>query len=146
MSNYFFTLAKNVNANIVYIRIRKNDGDDVVITSIVNRWHDNVAFLFKEKSTLNPDKNNANFIEGFLGSYPNYFLDIRQDDLPDFFDLLTNMEEWNPEAQKRFDKYGINRSDEKFWEYYDWFQHRFDRDQPVHSGLFDLNRYYNVAL
>ena len=142
----FFALVNDFNANIVFIRIRKDDGDDVVLTAIINRWHDNVAFLFREKNTLNPKKDNANFIKGFCGSYPNYFLDIRQDDLPDFFDLLANMKVFDSEARKRFNKYGINRSNKHFWEYYDWFQDRFNKEQPVHSGLFDLNRYYYDAL
>jgi len=142
----FFSLVNDFNANIVYIRIRKNDGTDAVVSLIINRWHDNVAFLFKEKETLNPDLDNADFVRGFLGSYPNYFLDIHQDDLPDFFDLLTHLGEIDAkEASKRFDKYGINRAEKDFWEHYDWLQARFNKDQPVQSGLFDLNRYYYEA-
>lgn len=143
----FFALVNDFNANIVYIRIHRNDGTDAVVSLIINRWHDNVAFLFKEKKTLNPEKDNANFIKGFHGSYPNYFIDIQQDDLPDFFDLLTNLSEIDEdEARQRFDNYGINRANKDFWKYYDWFQERFDKDQPVQSGLFDLNRYYYEAL
>ncbi len=142
----FFSLVDDVNANIVYIRIRKNDGTDAVVTLVINRWHNNVAFLFKEKSALDPEKDNADFLEGFHGSYPNYLIDIQQDDLPDFFDLLTNLGEIDEEeARQRFDKYGINRADKDFWVHYDWFQDRFNKEQPVHSGLFDLNRYYHEA-
>jgi len=142
----FFFLVDDVNANIVYIRIRKNDGTDAVVTLVINRWHNNVAFLFKEKSTLNPEKDNADFLEGFVGSYPNYLIDIKQDDLPDFFDLMTNLGKIDKkEANRRFDKYGINRAEKNFWEEFDWFQDRFNRDQPVHSGLFDLNRYYHAV-
>ncbi len=142
----FFSLVDNFNANIVYIRIHRNDGIDEVISLIINRWHDNVAFLFDEKKTLRPEKDNANFIEGFHGSYPNSFVDIQQDDLPDFFDLLTHLGEISDEeASQRISKYCIFRSNKDFWEHYDWFQNRFNRDQPVHSGLFDLNRYYHAA-
>ncbi len=142
----FFSLVNDFNANIVYIRIRKNDGTDAVVTLVINRWHDNVAFLLKEKGTLNPEKDNADFLEGFHGSYPNYFIDIQQDDLPDFFDLLTNLGKiGEEEARQRFDKYGVNRSNKDFWVHYDWFQDRFNKEQPVHSGLFDLNRYYYEA-
>ena len=42
-------------------------------------------------------------------------------------------------------KYGINRSDDRFWETYDWFQQRALADEPVRGGLFDLNRYYSLA-
>lgn len=142
----FFSLVNDYNANLIYIRIRKNDGTDVVISMIINRWHDNVAFLFKEKDTLRPDSDKADFIKGFHGSYPNYLIDIKQDDLPDFFDLLSRIGEISEEeGRQRFNKYGVNRADDDFWEQYDWFQARFNKDQPVNSGLFDLNRYYYEA-
>jgi hypothetical protein len=52
-----------------------------------------------------------------------------------------------PEDRERFaKKYGVNRADNDFWEKYDWFQERFNKDQPVTSGLFDLNRYYFKAM
>ncbi len=142
----FFSAVRSFNANLVYIRIRKNNGDDAVVSMIINRWHDNVDFLFDEKATLRPDKDNADFIPGFHGSYPNYFIDIAQDDLPDFFNLLTNFDKMTAaEDRQRFHQYGINRANENFWEYYDWFQDRFNKDEPVQSGLFDLNRYYHQA-
>ncbi len=142
----FFSLVNDFNANVVYIRIRKNDGENVVVSMIINRWHDNVAFLFDEKSTLDPSKDNADFIPGFLGSYPNYFIDIRQDDLPDFFDLMAHLNEISKEeVDRRFAEYGVNRSNKDFWKHYDWFQERFAEEQPVQSGLFDLNRYYYKA-
>lgn len=142
----FFRVVKDFNANMVYIRIRKNNGEAAVLSMIINRWHDNVDFLLKEKATLHPEKDNADFIPGFHGSYPNYFIDIAQNDLPDFFDFLANLDRMDATAaRQRFKKYGINRANENFWEYYDWFQDRFNKDEPVQSGLFDLNRYYYQA-
>ncbi|MEA3469943.1 MAG: fatty acid cis/trans isomerase [Thermodesulfobacteriota bacterium] len=143
----FFSFFDDVNANVVYIRIQKNDGTDDVVSIIINRWHDNVTYMFKEKAALDSTKDNADFLEGFHGSYPNYFVDIQQDDLPEFFDFLTNLEKFDKEEEaKYFEKYGINRANKNFWEYYDWFQARFNKNQPVQSGLFDLNRYYYEAL
>ncbi len=142
----FFTLVDDVNANVVYIRIRKNDDTDAVVSMVINRWHDNVTFMFNEKDSLDPTKDNADFLVGFHGSYPNYFIDIHQDELPDFFDLLTNLGILtDEEVSERFHKYGVNRANKDFWEHYDWFQERFNKDQPVQSGLFDLNRYYHEA-
>ncbi len=142
----FFSFVDDFNANVVYIRVRENSGKNEVISLVINRWHDNVTFLFDEKKALNPEKDNANFIPGFIGSYPNYFIDINEDDLPDFFDLLANLKSLSSEeANRRLHKYTINRAHPKFWEEYDWFQDRFNKDQPVQSGLFDLNRYFHEA-
>ena len=142
----FFSLVNDFNANVVYIRIRDDSGDDVVVSMIINRWHDNVVFLFDEKKSLRPDKDNADFIRGFHGSYPNYLIDIHQNDLPDFFDILANLDKIGMDkGLQRLEKYFVNRADKDFWEHYDWFQDRFNKEQPVHSGLFDLNRYYHEA-
>jgi hypothetical protein len=140
----FFSLVNDFHANLAYVRIRVPDDDDVVVSIVINRWHDNVAFLFGEGGALDPSRDRADFLKGFVGSYPNYFVDIREEDLPDFFDLLANFQ-MSPEDGERFRKYGVNRADAKLWETYDWFQERFNRDEPVKSGLFDLNRYFYTA-
>jgi hypothetical protein len=140
----FFSAVNNIQANLAYVRIRNPDGEDVVISIVVNRWHDNVAFLFGEGGALDASKDRADFLSGFIGSYPNYFVDIREEDLPDFFDLLANFR-GSAEDAERLKKYGVNRADERLWETYDWFQERFNRDEPVRSGLFDLNRYFYKA-
>jgi len=36
--------------------------------------------------------------------------------------------------------------DEPFRETYDGFQQQSNEDDPVHAGLYDLNRYYSEAL
>ena len=140
----FVALVNGTNSNLAYLRIRANNGKDFVLTSVVNRWHDNVAFLLGEEDRWDPAKDNVEFVKGMIGSYPNFLLDIEQADLPDFFDLLAHYD-GSPQHIKRLSKYGINRSDDRFWATYDWFQKRFMEDEPVRGGLFDLNRYYYMA-
>lgn len=140
----FFSLVNDYNANLAYVRIRLSDGGDEVVSIVINRWHNNVAYLFGEGGALDPSRDRADFIQGFIGSYPNYFFDVHQTELPDFFDLLMHFQA-TPEDMERLKKYGINRADNDFWEKYDWFQDRFNREQPATSGLFDLNRYYYKA-
>ena len=86
----FFSLMNNHNANLAYMRIRLKNGKDIAGSIVIIRWHDNVAFMFGEDGRLNPANDSADFIPGFIGSYPNYFIDVREEDLPDFFDLLAN--------------------------------------------------------
>jgi hypothetical protein len=140
----FVRLVNDHNANLAYLRIRLKNGKDVAGSMVVNRWHDNVAFLIKEDARLDPARDNVDFIKGLIGSYPNYFFDVRQEDLPDFLDLLGHFEQ-NPKNLARLAKYGVNRADDRLWETYDWFQQRFNADEPVRGGLFDLNRYYYTA-
>jgi hypothetical protein len=140
----FFSLVNDHNANLAYVRVRRNAGTDLAISIVINRWHDNVVFLVGENGKLDASKDSADFIQGLIGSYPNYFFDVHEKDLPDFIDLLAHFEK-SPRDMERLVKYGVNRSDERFWESYDWIQKRFQEEEPVRGGLFDLNRYYYNA-
>jgi hypothetical protein len=137
----FIAVVNDYGANLAYLRIRLKSGKDAVVSVVVNRWHDNVAFLIGEDGRLDPSKDDADFIPGLIGSYPNYFFDVTEDDLSDFIELLNNFK-GDERDLARLSKYGINRSDDRFWPAYDWFQKRFNEDEPVRGGLFDLNRYY----
>jgi hypothetical protein len=138
-------MANDSNANLAFVRIRREKGRDIAFSIVINRWHDSVAFVLNEDDRLDPAKDSANFINGLIGSYPNYFFDVLEKDLPDFIDFLAHFDK-SPQALTRLAKYGVNRADERLWETYDWFQQRFNEDEPVQGGLFDLNRYYYRAL
>ncbi len=141
----FVRVFDSFHANLAYLRVRMKPGQkDLVASLVVNRWHDNVTYLFAEKQALDSSRDRIDILPGFIGSYPNYFFDVRVEDLPDFLDLLENMRD-TPQDRNRLKKYGINRADSGFWSHYDWFQARFLTDEPVRGGLFDLNRYYFKA-
>lgn len=133
----------NYSANLAYIKITLNK-QTYVYTLIVNRWHDNVAFLFNEYNRLDSSKDSLNFIEGFLGSYPNYFFEVKEDEISDFMDMFLNYED-NDKYNFKLAKYGINRANTKFWKTYDWFQKNYNQSNKDEASLFDLNRYYEKA-
>ena len=130
------------DVNNMLLRIIMPDGESEVFTIVVNRWHDNVNSLFGEQDRLNPDRDNLDFIPYSIGSYPNAFATVHYEDLPDFFDIIKNFDA-SDKYKKRFFKYFIRRSDDRFWKTFDWFQENFNRAEPVKSGLYDLNRYYH---
>lgn len=141
----FFRHVADHNANLAWVRITDIEGrDDIVISVVVDRWHDNVRVLFREGDTLNPEKDRADFLKGFVGSYPNYFFIVKEADLPDFFDILHNYDNTN-EFITRLEKYGVNRAEDNFWDVYDWFQDEFNIYHAGDGGLMDLNRYYYYA-
>ena len=124
--------------------MRNYEGRDHFFSIVINRWHDNVNSMFFEAETLDPTKDTIDFLPESIGSYPNYFFDVAAEDVPDFFDML---ESWNDsdEYADKLEKYGVNRADADFWEIYDWFQRRLNKEDPLHAGLYDLNRYYPEA-
>lgn len=140
----FFAMVNDSNANLAFVRIRREKGPDVAFSIVINRWHDNVAFMINENGRLHPTKDSADFLQGLVGCYPNYFFDVQEKDFPDFIDLIGNFENSSKDLE-RLAKYGVNRADERLWATYDWFQKRFNEDEPVRGGLFDLNRYFYLA-
>jgi len=142
----FFRHVADHNANLAWIRITNIPGrDDEVISIVVDRWHDNVRTLFLEQLYLDPTKDRADFLQGFVGSYPNYFFVVDAADLPDFFEILDNFDN-SEEYIQRLGKYGVNRAESDFWDVYDWFQAEFDLFQGEDGGIVDLNRYYHLAI
>lgn len=141
----FFRHVSSHNANVAWIRIKNvPDVGDIVISAVIRRWHNNVKFLFKESKFLDSTKDRADFIPGFIGSYPNYFFVVDHKDLPDFYNLLDNYVGTKKDVE-HLEKYGVNRAEADFWDVYDWFQHAFHESDPVASGLVDLNRYFYEA-
>lgn len=140
----FFLLMHDHNIQVAYMRIRLKNGKDLAISIVINQWHSNVTHLYGEKAQLDVAKNSADYIYGLIGSYPNYFFDVREEDLPDFLDILAHFDK-SPQSFERLAKYGVNRAEDRLWDTYDWFQKRFYEDEPVNAGLFDLNRYYYLA-
>jgi hypothetical protein len=141
----FFRHVGSHNANVAWVRITNIPGeDDKLVSVVVDRWHNNVRVLFSEAVNLDPSRDRADFLEGLIGTYPNYFFIVEASDLPDFFDILDNYTD-SEEDLVRLDKYGINRSEDNFWDVYDWFQEEFNKFQGQEQGIADLNRYYHFA-
>lgn len=143
----FFAHVNDHDANLAYVRIivdKNNEEKDIYLSMIVNRWHHDVTTLYGEDERLDPARDTATFIKGFIGSYPNYFFEVNAKELPDFLKVLRD---YNGDKQsiKDLSKFGVNRANGNFWEVYDRFQDRFLKSDKVHAGLFDLNRYYHKA-
>ena len=76
------------------------------------------------------------------GSYPEFFFVVDRDDVERFareYDALQTREEYD----RFMERYGVRRTNPRFWETSDWFNAQALREQPERAGLFDLNRYQN---
>ncbi len=138
----FIRYVVDSEVNNLYLRIIMPDGKSMVVSLVINRYHDNVSSMLNPDNALDPTRDTLDFHPFFVGSYPNAFLVARYDELPDLFDLIVNYKP-NEHYKTLIRHFGISRGHPKFWETYDWFQKRFKEDAPVESGLFDLNRYYH---
>ncbi len=132
-------------SNLAHIKIKMNNKKDLVYSMVINRWHENVALLFSESSRLDSTKDTVNYIEGFVGSYPNVYVEVNQDDLNEFFNLLKNYKHNNVNKRKIL-KFVVNRANPNFWNSFDWFNNEFKKQDSLNYGLMDLNRYISKAI
>jgi hypothetical protein len=136
----FISTMTDSGANNIFLRIDMPDGTFITKNLVINRWHDNVNSLFQEEHRLNSKKDTMDILENSIGAYPNVFVVVKFQDLPDFLDLMKNSSGSAADI-KRMKRYFISRSDKDFWKIYEWFQSHFEREKPIRSGLYDLNRY-----
>ena len=122
-----------------------DNGENLIYSMVVNRWHDNVALMFDEESRLDPTKDDIDFVEGFVSSYPSLFIVLKQDDLPDFLNTMKNYEN-KVKLKEQIKDYAINRGNPDFWKHFDWFNSEFKKSNSLEYGLFDLNRYYSATI
>jgi len=77
---------------------------------------------------------------GLAGSYPNYFFDVKADELDAF---VATCEQISSQAdyQRLEARFGVDRRSSAFWPLFDWFQSLHSRKQPIEGGVLDLSRY-----
>ena len=135
--------AKSINN--IFLRIDFADGSHIVKNLVVNRWHNNVNSLFNGDGNLDSSKDTIDILDFGIGSYPNAFLIVKAKDMPDFLYMMKNMTRSRKDIAK-MNRYFIGRGDKRFWKTYDWFQHYFNKSEPINAGLYDLNRYAPQSL
>ncbi len=130
--------------DVAFLRVRldKNGTRDLAYTLVHNEAHTNVAFMFDEDGRRNPDDDTLTVVRGFLGSYPNFFFDVKLGDLDDFVARLAAVDD-EADFTALAVAYGVRRSSPKFWTTSDWVNEGYARTDPGEAGLFDLNRYGN---
>jgi hypothetical protein len=82
-------------------------------------------------------------VKGLAGAYPNFFFDLKQNEVEAFVAACEKVKD-EASFENLVVKYGIRRTNPKFWEVADWFQDQHDDAKPVESGILDLSRYRDL--
>jgi len=139
----FIEYVTDNDVNVILVRVKMNDGTSHVRSIVINRWHDNVNSLFSSEQ-VSPQKDTMDWVVGSVGSYPNMFAVVEENDVADFFDVIENFDE-SDEYRAKIVKYMIGRDSKDFWKTFDWFMQNFYETDPLNAGLYDLNRYYRYG-
>ncbi len=120
--------------------VDKPDGGTELFTLAHDKAHTNVAFLFDEAARRDPQADVLTILPGLFASYPNFFFRIPQDQSDAFADAMkaiTSQDDWLNFVAS----YGLRRTSPAFWATSDRVNALFLRQDPIHAGLLDLNRY-----
>jgi len=122
-----------------FLEVRGTDGQDHYFTLLRDSAHTNVAHLFHEEERRKPKEDQITLLRGFVGAYPNALFSVPEANVESFVQALTalNSAEAYDALRRRF---GIRRTDERFWEVSDRMHAAYRELEPLESGLFDYNR------
>lgn len=115
---------------------------DVVYTIVRNKSYLNTTYLMVDEKIRIKEEDTIDIVEGFVGAYPNFFFEVKYEDLDNFIELYAEIDSY-AKYNALVELYGIRRTNPKFWETSDWFYEKFKHDSPRYAGIFDLNRYQN---
>ena len=130
---------------VAFLRVRVDEtgSRDLLYSLVHNAAHTNVAFLFDEEERRIPADDTVTVVRGHFGSYPNFFFEVRAEDVDAFVSELAALAS-EAELERFAARYGIRRTDPRFWATSDWLREDLRRRSPVEAGVYDLGRYGNL--
>jgi hypothetical protein len=134
----------DVLPNVTFVRVIIDESveNDLVYTFVRNKSYLNTTALVPKEKTRVKSEDTVDVVKGFVGAYPNFFLELRFDDLQAFVDQYLAIDSY-ARYDALIEKYGKRRSNPQFWQSADWFHAKYRHDNPIYAGVFDLNRYQN---
>lgn len=113
-----------------------------LFTLVHNTAYSNLSHLFGEEKRRIPEEDYLTITRGIIGYYPNSFMQVNRQDLPDFVAKVISL---NSEEDYRLlkDRYGIRRSDPDFWQFSDQLHQDYYLTDPGDAAILDYNRLEN---
>lgn len=102
----------------------------------------NISHLLSEQQSRLPDEDQLTVARGFIGAYPNAFMRVEREQLSRFVDAVRGLAS-EADYARLLDRYGIRRTDRRFWPHSDRMHQKFRDLAPLEAGLFDYNRLEN---
>jgi hypothetical protein len=119
------------------------DVDGKVTLSLLSEAaYTNIASMFGEADRRLVEEDSLTIANGVIGAYPNVFLQLRQADLGDFVAAVTHLRE-EKDYELLLDRFGVRRTDPRFWQVSDALLERYRGSEPLESGVLDYGRYEN---
>jgi len=130
--------------SISYLKINHTQGEPWLYTIIADKAYKYHGIVGTESLTREPTEDKLTLYRGFVGAYPNVFLEINENQSSSFISDIEKI-------QEKFDwpyfvgKYGISRNSADFWPFFDWIHEWKAKShpgvEPVMQGIVDVGQY-----
>ena len=125
------------------LRVELDGGGREVYSLLRNRAHSNVAFILGESLRYQPEKDTLTLYPEVLSSYPNFLFSLREGEVGAFVASLQQAEAAE-DFERIVQRWGVRRSDPRFWSLFHDLAAHIRETQPVEAGVLDMNRYQNL--
>jgi len=122
--------------------VTPRQGQPAVIALVRNSAHTNVAELFNEEDRRLPQEDTLLALGGAVGAYPNALFAVDSAQLPAFADAVRNLD-GTAALTRLVDRFGVRRSDPRFWAVSDTIHARQKAIRPLEYGILDYSRLEN---
>jgi hypothetical protein len=129
--------------SLLRVRADAPGGRDLVYALVHNAAHTNVAFMFGEDERRLPADDTVTVVRGHFGSYPNFFFEAPASEIEALASALLAVAS-EADLERFVERYGIRRTDPRFWETADFLREDLRRANPAEAGVYDLGRYGNL--
>lgn len=124
------------------ILYRPNEGPARLIALVRNSAHTNVASMFNEEDRRLPEEDTLLAMNGIVGAYPNAIFTVDAVKLPQFVEAVSKLKT-DTDLIHLTDRYGIRRTDPRFWPISDEIHALSKTNRPNEYGVLDYSRLEN---
>jgi hypothetical protein len=111
-------------------------------TLLLNKAHSNITSLFNESKNLRPENYTLSVVVDFIGSYPNAYWRVEEEDLPTLAERVADLTD-AASYRALMDHYGVRRTSKDFWQHSDKVMSAHYQADPIDNALLDYNRLEN---
>ncbi len=115
---------------------------DRIYTLLHDNGFSNIASLFNPQSRRLPEEDGLTVSRGLIGTYPNAFYRVAQQDLPEFIAAVAGLT-GEADYRKLAERFAVRRTSADFWPHSDAIHEAYRRLDPIEAGLLDFNRLEN---
>jgi hypothetical protein len=135
-------LAASHMPETAFLTVYEGDGREHHLTLLRHSAHLNVAAPFGEEKRRVPAEDRLLVMNGFVGAYPNAFYRVAAAELPQFVRAVRTLG-GEADYQALLTRFGIRRTDARFWAHSDGLHQAYRDWTPREAGLFDYARFEN---